>query len=151
MNELKEQFLTEDDGRKALIHHIVEKGLGIREKYGPNITWKVLQKVLQDGEFIKFPTRVIFNSQVLESGMFAVAEPISDDKSDGYAIYVHEHFKDKLEDVPPMVLYHLVTVNYGEFATYDEAEIFGATVLGYKQEYYYQLLCCLADSIPGGS
>jgi hypothetical protein len=62
-------------------------------------------------------------------------------------IYVHEYFKNKLGDVPALVLYHLVAVNYGPIATSEEAEIFGASALGMKKEAYYQLLCALTDRI----
>jgi len=45
------------------------------------------------------------------------------------------------------VLYQLVVVNYGEFASADDAEIFGAAVLGLSKEDYYQGVCELADQI----
>ena len=53
----------------------------------------------------------------------------------------------KLDDVPALVLYHLVTVNYGDFATFHEAEVFAAEALGMEQEDYYKLLCRLADQV----
>jgi hypothetical protein len=49
--------------------------------------------------------------------------------------------------VPPLVFYHLVTVNYGEYASYNEAEEFGSAALGMNKEEYYQLLCHLTDHI----
>lgn len=142
--------LSLEDGQIALRDHIIEKGLEIREKYGPEIDDIVLLDILSDDEFIRFPTRVEFNTSRVDEGLFAVADPIEDSPQRGYIIYVHEFFKDKTEFLPALVLYHLVTVNYGDFASHEDAEIFGATVLGMDKEDYYQLLCNLTDMIPGG-
>ena len=45
-------------------------------------------------------------------------------------MYVHPLFMTQLEKVPLLVLYQLVLVNYGEFASPDDAETFGAAALG---------------------
>jgi hypothetical protein len=141
--------LTIEDGQKALLHHIVEKGIALREKYGHCIDFDTLQKILKDGEFVRYPTRVEFKSRCVEPGFFAFTEQVSaDDPTQGFVIYVHEHFKNRINDVPVLVLYHLVAVNYDAVATSEEAELFGATALGMKKEDYYRLLCALADQIP---
>jgi hypothetical protein len=57
----------------------------------------------------------------------------------------------QLEKAPHVVLYQLVLVNYGEFASADDAETFGANVLGLSKDAYYQALCELADEIAGVS
>jgi len=41
----------------------------------------------------------------------------------------------------------LVVVNYGEFASAEDAETFGAAVLGLSQHEYYDTLCELAGRI----
>lgn len=146
---MEARHLTIEDGKKALLHHVVEKGITLRDKYGNFIDFDILQKILQDAEFVRYPTRVEFKSQFVEPGFFAFTEQVSaDDPSKGFVIYVHEHFKNRVNDVPAMVLYHLVAINYGAVATSDEAELFGASALGMKKEDYYQLLCALADRIP---
>ena len=53
----------------------------------------------------------------------------------------------QLEQVPGLVLYQLVLVNYGEFASAEDAETFGAAVLGITRDEYYQTLCELADQL----
>ena len=141
--------LTPEDGKKALLHHVVEKAIALREKYGNFIDFSTLERILEDRDFVRYPTRMEFSSQSIDDGFFAIAEPVSiDDPSQGYVIYIHEHFKNKLGDVPALVLYQLVIVNYGDIVTGEEAELFGATVLGMEKEEYYQLLCTLADQIP---
>ena len=55
----------------------------------------------------------------------------------------------ELRAVPQLVLYQLVAVNYGGFASGDDAETFGAAALGLEREDYYQELCRLADQLDG--
>jgi hypothetical protein len=52
-----------------------------------------------------------------------------------------------MEYVSYIVLYQLVMVNYGDFASADDAETFGAAALGLGKEDYYQTLCQLADQL----
>ncbi len=139
--------LTIEDGRNALTGHIYEKALAIQKKYGNVSEYNTLCELLKDSDFVRYPTRVEFNSALIERGTFATARLVSDKPSDGYVIFVHSYFKDKLEYVPPLVLYHLVTVNYGDFASSTDAELFGATILGLEKEEYYQFICQLADQI----
>lgn len=146
---MKDGTLTVEDGKKALLHHAVEKALALEAKYGHFIDYEMILKILQDKDFVRYPTRLEFNSQPIDKGFFAVVDAVSDeDPSQGYVIYIHEHFKNRLGDVPAIVLYQLVAINYGVIATNEEAEIFGATALGLKQDEYYQLMCSLADQVP---
>lgn len=139
--------ITLEDGRRALGVHLLEKGHKMRQKYGKFIDYETLLKILRDEEFVRFPTRIEFCSDKIEQGMFAVAERIADDPAKGFTIYVHEYFKKRLGDVPAIVLYHLVTVNYGDFASYSEAEEFASAALGMDKDEYYKYICSLADQI----
>ncbi len=141
--------LTPKDGKQALLHHVVDKAIALREKYVNFIDFAALDKILEDRDFVRYPTCLEFSSKPIGDGFFAVTEPVSDaDPSQGYIITIDGHFKDQLGDVPALALYQLVIVNYGDIATSEEAELFGATVLGMGKEEYYQLLCTLADQIP---
>lgn len=53
--------------------------------------------------------------------------------------------------MPWLALYQLVLVNYGEFASTDDAEIFGASALGIPREYYYRALCEMADELAASA
>lgn len=147
MTDLKPLQLTLEDGRRALGVHLLEKGHKLHQKYGKFIDEETLLKILEDREFVRFPTRIVFDSSRIEKGMFALAQRVSRDSSDGYIIFVHEYFKTRRGDLPAAVFYHLVTVNYGDFATCNEAEEFGSAALGLDKEYYYQYVCRLADQI----
>lgn len=140
--------LTEEDGRKAFAHHVIEKALALREKYGPVMDEEVLRAVLKDRDFVRYPTRVEFNSSKIEPGFFAAVEPVAGSPANEHIIFLHEHFRRRPGDIANALLYQLVLVNYGGIATRQEAELFGATALGMEQEEYYHLLCRLADQIP---
>ncbi len=148
MEEIKPLNITLEDGRRALGVHALQKGSDLRKKYGSFLDYETILKIFKDEEFVRFPTRIIFDSSKIERGMFAVLEKERDEPVKNYVLYVHEHFKKRLGDLPAIVLYHLVMVNYGDFATYNEAEEFGSAALGMEKDYYYQYLCRLADQIP---
>ena len=77
---------------------------------------------------------------------------VAEQPEDGFTIYVHPYFLAQPEWIPYLVLYQLVLVNYGEFATAEDAEVFGASALGLSQEEYYSTLCQLADELsPEGN
>jgi len=48
------------------------------------------------------------------------------------------------------VLYQLVALNYGVFASSDDAETFGAAALGLTRDEYYALICDCADQLGTG-
>ena len=72
-----------------------------------------------------------------------------DRPEDGFTMYVHPFFLTRLPQVPCLVLYQLVLVNYGEFASPDDAEVFGAAALGLTRDEYYATLCAMADQVCG--
>jgi len=57
----------------------------------------------------------------------------------------------QLGRVAGLVLYQLVLVNYGEFASARDAEVFGAAALGLDLDQYYAELCELADELAACS
>ena len=75
----------------------------------------------------------------------------SEQPEDGFTICVHPMFQPRLDCVPYLVLYQLVAVNYGEFASAEDAEIFGASALGVSKDAYYQAVCSLSDELPASA
>jgi hypothetical protein len=141
--------LTADDFKQSLNTHVAGKGVEIREKYGPEIGWSELQQIINDRSVVRYPCEIVFSAAPLLEGEFAHAEPVGEHPSAGYKIYVHPYFNLQPARVPAMVLYQLVRVNYGEFASPDDAETFGASALGLEKDEYYRLLCEVADEIGG--
>ncbi len=139
--------LTADDARLSLNAHVTAKGAEIRAKYGPLIGWRELGQILEDRTVVRYPCSVEFNSAPLQAGEFALPVARSEKPEDGFTMYVHPLFMTQLQDVPALVLYQLVVVNYGEFASGDDALAFGAAALGLSEDAYYAQLCELADPI----
>jgi hypothetical protein len=141
--------LTAEDAKQSLNAHVASKGAEIFEKYGPEIGWKKLLQILQDRTAVRYPCEVVFDAAPLQPGELAFPAPKGGYPEEGFKIYVHPSFMMQLENVPHIVLYQLVLVNYGEFASADDAETFGAAALGLAKEEYYQILCGLADEVAG--
>src|ERR1035437_1409679 len=83
----------------------------------------------------------------LQAGEFAHPVAKGGHPEDGFSMHVHPFFMTQLEQVPLLVLYQLVLVNYGAFACPDEAETFAAAALGLSTDDYYLALCRVADDL----
>jgi len=141
--------LTAEDFKESLNAHVAAKGGEIREKYGTDIGWKELLQILEDRSVVRYPCEIVFDAAPLLEDEFAHALPNSENPHDGFKIYIHPFFSLQLTRVPHMVFYQLVRVNYGEFASPEDAEVFGASALGLSKDAYYETLCEIADEISG--
>ena len=141
--------LTAEDAKQSLNAHVGAKGTEIFEKYGPEIGWKELSTILQDRAAVRYPCEVVFDAAPLQPGELAYPAPKGAYPEDGFRVCVHPCFMMQMDYVPHIVLYQLVLVNYGEFASANDAETFGAAALGLGKEEYYQQLCRLADELAG--
>jgi hypothetical protein len=135
------------DARQSLNASAAAIGAEIYEKYGPRIGWTQLRQILEDRSCVRYPCEIVFDAAPLQAGEFAHPVAKSDHPRDGFVIYVHPLFMMQLEQVPLLVLYQLVLVNYGAFASPDDAETFGAAALGLSKDEYYESLCRLADEL----
>jgi len=141
--------LTAENARQSLNAHVAAKGEEIFKKYGPQLRWKELLSLLEDRVFVRYPCEIVFDAAHLKSGEFALPVAKGPRPEDGFTMFVHPLFMTELWRVPYLVLYQLVVVNYGEFASADDAEIFGANALGLSRDEYYAALCEMADSVGG--
>ncbi len=141
--------LRPEDARQSLTAHVAEKGAEIHEKYGPHIGWHQLLRILEDRACVRYPCAIAFEESELQPGEFAHPVPNGEKPEDGFTMHVHPFFMTQLEQVPALVLYQLVLVNYGAFASADDAETFGAAALGLTKDQYYARLCELADQLAG--
>ncbi len=137
------------DARQSLNAHVIAKGTEIREKYGPVIGWDELLRLMEDRACVRYPCDIVFDAGPLQSGECAHPVAMGDRPEDGFAMYVHPFFLAQLVQVPALVIYQLVSVNYGVFASADDAEAFGASVLGLTKDDYFRMLCELADQLGG--
>ena len=139
--------LPADDARQSLTDHVAAKGVEIFLKYGPQIGWVELQRLLADRACVRYPCEIVFDATPLQEGEFAHPEPKGETPEQGFTMFVHPAFAADLARVPLLVLYQLVAVNYGAFASADDAESFGAAAHGLTRDEYYALLCELAERI----
>ena len=141
--------LTVEDARQSLTAHVEEKGLQLREKYGPQIGWKELMQILEDRSVVRYPCEIVFDAGPLLAG--EMAHPVANGEApeQGFKMHVHPLFMTQPELIAHLVLYQLVLVNYGEFASAEDAEAFGAAALGLSKDDYYLALCEMADQISG--
>jgi hypothetical protein len=144
--------LTTEDARQSMQAHVAFKGAEIHEKYGPHLGWNELLRLLEDRKCVRYPCDIVFDSAPLSDDEVAHAAAKGEKPEEGFTIFVHPYFSTQLGRVPFLVLYQLVLVNYGEFASADDAEIFGSHALGISTDEYYETLCALADEIgePSG-
>jgi hypothetical protein len=135
------------DLRQSLTGHAAEKGAEVHAKYGPHIGWNELLRLIEDRSCVRYPCVIEFDEAQLQPGEFAHPVPNGARPEAGFTMYVHPFFMTQLDQVPLLVLYQLVLINYGGSASSDDAEIFGATALGLSQDQYYSALCDLADQV----
>jgi len=140
---------TTQDLHQSLNAHVASKGSEIFCKYGPHIRWKELLRILKDGECVRYACEIAFDAGPLRPGEFAHPVAKGDRPEDGFTMFVHPFYLTQLERVPYLVLYQLVLVNYGDFASPEDAETFGASALGITKDEYYTTLCEMADEIGG--
>jgi len=142
--------LTAEDAKQSLNIHVAAKGAELFAKYGPQIGWRELQVILKDHACVRYPCELVFDSAPLNPGEFAFPEPNGEKPEEGFTLFVHPIYMTDLSQVPFLVLYQLVAVNYGVFASADDAETFASAALGLPREDYYQTLCGLADLLGAG-
>jgi hypothetical protein len=142
--------LTADHARQSLTAHVATKGIEVFCQYGPRIGWTQLQALLQDSDQVRYPCTVEFAAAALEPGECAHAVANGPRPEAGYTIHVHPHFAAARDRAVYLVLYQLVAVNYGDFASACDAESFGAAALGLTCDEYYAALCLLADELAAG-
>ena len=139
--------LTADDAKQSLTDHVAAKGAEIHAKFGPVIGWNELLQILEDRESVRYPCDIAFDQAPLQPGEFAHPVAKGERPEEGFTIYIHPVYRLQFSDLPLLVLYQLVLVNYGEFASSDDAETFGAAALGLGKDDYYDALCKLAELV----
>lgn len=141
--------LTEKDGYDALKAHVQERAWTARQRHGPAFDEAAMRSLLADPEVVRFPTELVFDDAGLMPGEFAWPRPKGERPTDGYQLVVHPYFAGRWEVLPLLIAYQVPAINYLDVATHEEAELFGATLLGMDVDAYYERVCRLADSVPG--
>jgi hypothetical protein len=141
--------LKSKTARQWLREEVTAKGLEIHNKYGPQIGWEELARLLQDRNFVPYPCELKFDASPLLPGEFAHPMARGETPDEGYTIYIHPIYASQLSSVSYLVLHQLGLLSFGEGATLDDAEVFGSSALGMTKEDYYHTLCELSAQIGG--
>ena len=126
------RILTADDARQSLGAHVAERGAEFHAKYGPVIGWNELRRILEDRACVRYPCEIAFDAAPLQPDECAYPEPKGERPEDGFRLCVHQYFSVDPDRVPLLALYQIVSINYGAFASPNDAEAFGAAVLGIR-------------------
>lgn len=91
-------------------------------------------RILEDRTCARYPCEIVFDAAQLEPG--ECAHPVSQDENPetGFTMFVQPVFLTEVPCVPPLVLYQLVLVNCGGFASPDNAETFSASAHSVSKE-----------------
>lgn len=133
--------------RSAVSQHATAKADEIRGRYGPDIDYPTVLRMLADRRCIRYPVEIRFVAHGIEPGMFGKTELASKDPADGYVISLHHSFEGRHDLLPALILYQSVLVNYGDLATAVDAELFGSGVLGMDRDAYYERIVALTNSL----
>ena len=138
---------TIEDARRSLTEHVAAKGAEANAKYGPEIGWAQLLRILADRDCVRYPCELVFDAEPLQPDECAFPVPLGDRPEDGFRLCIHPYFSVDPDRVAWLALYQVVAINYGSFAAPEDAEAFGAAALGIPREDYYAALCSMADEI----
>lgn len=138
---------TAEEAMQALRGHVVELAHKARARHGPVFDRAALDALLADGDCVRFGARIVFDASRLLPGEFAHAERRGEGPGEGFDLVVHPRFEGRDADLPLLVAYHIVSINYLDVAAHEEAELYGAALLGLDVEDYYQRVCALADEV----
>ena len=136
------------DGTIALRDHLLSVAELARHRYGDNLSRAGVEALLEDREIVRYPVTLVFDDTPLQMGEYGFPEPVGCRPQDGFRLYLHPHYENREDVLALLVVYQLVRINYGDVASHEEAEVFGASLCGMDQDEYYETLCTLVDSIP---
>jgi len=139
---------TVRDGAIALQDHVAAVASLARDRYGPRVDGSAIRRMLEDRDIVRYPVAIVFDDQPLHPGEFAFAEPRGCGPQEGFTLFVHPYFQEQTDTLPMLIAYQLVRVNYGDVASHEEAEAFGAALFDMDRDEYYERICDLADSMP---
>jgi len=140
---------TEADGRQALRDHLLDKAAAARERHPDLAAGTAALALLNDREVVRYPAGLRFDAGLLQPCEFGWAMALGEHPREGFCIVVHPAFELRPETWATILAYYIPPINYGDIATPEDCEAFGAALLGIEAEQYYDTLCALADSVGG--
>lgn len=147
---MKRHVPTVEEGKQALQSHAVDAAWRAVAEHGPVDTMAAMQAVIGDSKFVRYPVKLAFDLSQLQHGEMAWVQPRGEKASEGFVLWLHPALEHRIPELLDAIAYQLVVVNYGDIATHEEAELFGATLLNVDREVYYERLCHMASRLYPG-
>lgn len=118
------------------------------ERLGGPLDAVNLPRFLEDDTCLRYATTVLFSAEGMEPHQFAEPYFEEDDGKRVCRLHVHPRFAGYPHYLPYFVAYMAPVINYGQVATPEVCERYGAYVLGLDQEAFYTQLCDIMDNTP---
>ncbi len=134
-------------GHEALRGHVLQTAQEGRSRHPDLSAPGAVLALIQDEAVVRYPTDLVFDASRLSPGFFAEVEAQRASGTGTATLIVHPHFEGRGLDLAYLVAYHVPAINYGKMASHEDAEAFGATLLGVDVETYYARVCALADEL----
>ncbi len=134
-------------GQDSLRDHILAQAVVAHQKHGP-LTFDKLDRLLNDPECVRHPTRLVF--EFGEMAMHQFAQPDIDwrnQENDGRVLYIRPLLRERQDLVELAVAYMIPLINYGDIISDEHCLRYGAALLGLMEVEYYQQMCALADLV----
>ncbi len=134
-------------GQDSLRDHILAQAVVAHQKHGP-LTFDKLDRLLNDPECVRHPTRLVF--EFGEMAMHQFAQPDIDwrnQENDGRVLYMRPLLRERHDLVVLAVAYMIPLINYGDIISDEHCLPYGAALLGLMEVEYYQQMCALADLV----
>jgi len=134
----------------ALFEHARFAAQRAQARLGGPLSPASLEQFLSDPLCLRYPTRIIYVRDGLEPHQ--VAHPFYRQSRNG--VFCDLHVDPLLRKMPEaiylVVAYMAAVINYGDAATPELAELFGALLTGMDPEMFYTTRCAVADSVKAG-
>ncbi len=146
---------TADDIRRmsnAELAALAEDGLAIRLRDQADDARRIhgglspanLGTFLQDRNFVRYPTRLVF--EVGEMGLNQFAQPEPDIRvPGGIMLYLRPQLGKRPDLLVRAVAYMIPVINFRELVTDQHCLLYGAQLFGTSEDAFYQSVCDLAD------
>lgn len=134
-------------GHEALRGHVLQTAQNGRSRHPDLSTPEAVMALVKDDAVVRYPTALEFDADRLSPGFFAEVEAQRASGTGAATLIVHPHFEGRGLDLAYLVAYHIPAINYGKMASHEDAEAFGAKLLGVDVQTYYARVCALADEL----
>ncbi len=143
----KEGANSPEELKEALFSHAFEWATKTKIKLGGPLTGDNLPVLLTSPGCLRYPTVVQFDRKNMEPQQFAQPEILTSENGPLCRLHVDPEIQSSNSSLYLIVAYMAASINYGDTATPDLAEMVGSMLTGMPVEDFYNSICQIADSL----